>query len=43
MPKMKSHRGIAKRIKVTGSGELRLARRVVAISSWPRDDSGSAG
>jgi large subunit ribosomal protein L35 len=26
MPKMKTHRGIAKRIKVTGSGELRRAQ-----------------
>lgn len=26
MPKMKTHRGTAKRIKVTGSGKLRRAR-----------------
>lgn len=26
MPKMKSHRGLAKRIKVTGSGQLKRGR-----------------
>ncbi len=35
MPKMKSHRGLAKRVKKTGSGKLKEITRLY-ISPFPR-------
>ena len=42
MPKMKTHRGTAKRFRVTGSGKIMRAKVYKAISSPRRARSASA-
>lgn len=34
MPKMKSHRGLAKRVKKTGSGKLKRSHAYTSHRSW---------